>query len=450
MSHITHFYHLAALSYVQGPNMAPWTPYFNNSYYHALLQKPAGRDLPTGTDVWDKVIVDYVVALGMRREALDVAALFGGRTPMQLNLVVGGTTYRVSSADIAAARTKLTTIKNFIANNYIPLVAIVGGVLYPAYFGIGVGHKNLLAWGVFDENTAGGNDPNRLLKRGYLLNGGAGGTGVPNPDTDVFEHIKYSRYDDDPAKTAHKATGGLQPKNGYTNPNYSSGYSWSKAPRLTVGGNKYVMEVGPLARMAVHGKRTRPGAETKTNVWDDYKLGEALSLTVTHATLGTFGPIDYTTGVSVMDRHVARAFEAMKIINRMLETGGWLDQLDAYADGTTGYTDWTMPSGTVSGYGAHEAPRGALAHWVEVTGGKISNYQCVVPTTWNVGPRDADDARGTYEEAIMTPATPIAGVKSGGADVPVEVMRIIQSFDPCGACSVHVVDGEKLSGKEVE
>ncbi|MCL5292526.1 MAG: nickel-dependent hydrogenase large subunit [Actinobacteria bacterium] len=445
MSHITHFYHLAALSYVQGPGIAPWTPYFDNSYYVAALQKPAGRDLPTGTDVWDKVIADYVVALGMRRVALDAAAIFTGRTPMQLSLVIGGTTYTKSQADIDKARTKLNVIKEFIARNYIPLVAIVGGILYPSYLSVGRGHGNLLAWGVFDEDLAGGNNPNRLLKRGYVLNGNnASLVRTLDPDALVFEHTKYSRYDDDPTKTVHKNTAGLQPKNGYTNPNWASGYTWAKAPRIRVGSTNYPMEVGPLARMAVHGA-DRSGA--KTNVWDDYKLGEALSYQPVHALLGTFATVNWTTGISVMDRHLARAFEAMKIIDRITGTGGWLDQLALKAEGASSYTEWTMPSGRVSGYGAHEAPRGALAHWVEVTDGKISNYQCVVPTTWNVGPRDADNTMGTIEQAISGAA--ISGVKSGGQAVPVEALRIVQSFDPCIACTVHVVDGEGLSGKEV-
>ncbi|MHB0976202.1 MAG: nickel-dependent hydrogenase large subunit [Candidatus Aquicultorales bacterium] len=435
MSHVTHFYHLAALSYVQGPNMAPWTPYFDNSYYHALTQKPAGRDLPVGTDVWDKVIADYVVALGIRRVALDVAAMFSGRTPMEMNLVVGGTGYVVDTAKIAEAKTKLLAIKGFIENNYIPLVAIVGGVLYPEYFSIGQGHGNLLAWGVFPlDNTGAAGDietgQNRLLKRGYRLSGGA--TGTPDPDAQVFEHIKNSRYTDDPTKTVHKNTGGLQPKNGYTNPDYSAGYSWGKAPRLNVGGTHYPMEVGPLARMVVNG---------------DYVIGSGTAVAANHAIIGNLGTVNFTKGISVMDRHVARALEALKIVTAMTETGGWLDQLAAYGNGATGYTDWAMPSGTVEGYGAHEAPRGALAHWVKITNGKIANYQAVVPTTWNVSPADANGVRGPIEQSIF--GAPISGVKSGTSDVPVEAMRIVQSFDPCIACTVHVVDGEKLSGKEV-
>lgn len=440
MSHITHFYHLAALSYVQGPNMAPWTPYFDDSYYHLYLRKPAGRDLPTGTDVWDKVIADYVVALGMRRVALDVAAMFTGRTPMVMNLVIGGTGYVVDTRQINKAKTKLNQIKSFIENNYIPLVAIVGGVLYPEYFSIGQGHGNLLAWGVFPENHDAGQSEtgqNRLLKRGYRLSNSS--TGIPDPDAQVFEHIKNSRYDDDPTKTIHKNTGGLQPKNGYTNPNYASGYSWAKAARLNVGGTDYPMEVGPLARMVVNG---------------DYEIGSTITVSTPHAiidpsnSLGLF-PVTWTAGISVMDRHAARALEALKIITRMTESGGWLDQLAAYGNGATGYTSWTMPSGTVRGYGAHEAPRGALAHWIEITGGKISNYQCVVPTTWNASPRDANGAPGPIEKALE--GTPVSGVKSSGNDVPVEALRVIQSFDPCIACTVHVVDGKgrQLSGKEV-
>ena len=89
-----------------------------------------------------------------------------------------------------------------------------------------------------------------------------------------------------------------------------------------------------------------------------------------------------------------------------------------------------------TGAGLHEAPRGALGHWVHIHNGLITNYQCVVPSTWNAGPRDAKGRRGPYEEALI--GTPVADPER-----PIEILRTVHSFDPCMACGVHVVDAAR-------
>ncbi len=88
------------------------------------------------------------------------------------------------------------------------------------------------------------------------------------------------------------------------------------------------------------------------------------------------------------------------------------------------------------GAGFHEAPRGALGHWVHIKDGAIVNYQCVVPSTWNAGPRDGNGQRGAYEAALI--GTPVADPTQ-----PVEILRTVHSFDPCMACGVHVVDANR-------
>ena len=95
-----------------------------------------------------------------------------------------------------------------------------------------------------------------------------------------------------------------------------------------------------------------------------------------------------------------------------------------------------------SGAGFHEAPRGALGHWVQIRKGRIANYQCIVPSTWNAGPRDAGQQPGPYEQAIV--GTPIADPEQ-----PLEILRTVHSFDPCMACGVHVVDASGRSIVEV-
>jgi hydrogenase large subunit len=155
-----------------------------------------------------------------------------------------------------------------------------------------------------------------------------------------------------------------------------------KAPRY--GGAAY--ETGPLARMWVNG--------------------------------------DYRNGVSVMDRHVARAYEAQKVARAM---ASWVTQLDSAGHV---YNQYIVPTDG-AGYGLTEAPRGALGHWVRISGGNIANYQVITPTCWNASPRDTSGARGPMEEALV--GTPVKDLTQ-----PVEVLRVVHAFDPCLACAVHV------------
>jgi hydrogenase large subunit len=82
-----------------------------------------------------------------------------------------------------------------------------------------------------------------------------------------------------------------------------------------------------------------------------------------------------------------------------------------------------------------EAPRGGLSHWIVIENQKIANYQAIVPSTWNAGPRDADGNEGPYEASLK-------GHQLHDAKQPVEILRTIHSFDPCIACAVHVTDPE--------
>jgi hydrogenase large subunit len=159
-------------------------------------------------------------------------------------------------------------------------------------------------------------------------------------------------------------------------------YSWLKSPRY--GGEVY--EVGALARMVVNGA--------------------------------------YSNGVSVMDRHLARARETLKIAQAMQ---GWLDELPV---GASAYTPASIPV-TAAAMGLTEAPRGALGHWLRIADSKIARYQIITPTCWNCSPRDGAGQRGPLEEALI--GTPVAN-----ADEPIEALRVIHSFDPCLDCATHV------------
>ena len=276
MSNITHFYHLAAPSYVQGPNTPPWTPYFADSFYHAALQS-GGRVLPVDVagfsdNVWSAVIKSYVQALRIRRLTFEAGALFAGRMPMTSSFIAGGVT-NDAGEDLANKCDKFASlteeIGRFIVREYVPITLALG-YLYPGYEnaynemgtatckGYGAGCGNMLAWGAFPQM-----DDSLAVDRGFLLKARLGCGLMPvskMPVADVLsnlrEHIKYSRYAG--ASSALDNAGVANPAD-VTDPasenrtipkrDDATKYSWMKAPRW----NSAPMEVGPMARMYVMG-----------------------------------------------------------------------------------------------------------------------------------------------------------------------------------------------------
>ena len=142
---------------------------------------------------------------------------------------------------------------------------------------------------------------------------------------------------------------------------------------------------------------------------------------------------------STLGRVAARGIETQVLAEKM---GDWLGELgqnmakrELRIHDNSKWEPSTWPA-DCTGAGFHEAPRGALGHWVHIHNGSIANYQCIVPSTWNAGPRDAAGNRGPYESALI--GTPVADPNK-----PVEILRTIHSFDPCMACGVHVVDAKR-------
>jgi hydrogenase large subunit len=350
-------------------------------FYHLTLPSfMRGPAMPPWTPGWEadlrfnatdnQLLIDhYVQALTARRQAHEMGAIFGGKLPHTAAYELGGVT-SVPKADLVTRfRTYLNTIITFIDTVYLSDVDLLGQT-YPEYYSIGRGYGNLLAFGVFDLNAAGST---KLLGRGRVVNGA---TSVQNVDlSSILEEVQYSWYDD--------AAAGLNPSQGLTQPypEKSGAYSWLKAPRYA--GVPY--ETGALARMWVNG--------------------------------------DYRNGISVMDRHQARAREASKIAHGML---GWLDQLNLAA---ASYTPIGLPT-TGVGIGLTEAPRGALGHWLKISNRAVASYQILTPTCWNCSPRDYTGLAGPLEKALE-------GLSVADATQPVEVQRVVQSYDPCLACVVH-------------
>jgi Ni,Fe-hydrogenase I large subunit len=239
----------------------------------------------------------------------------------------------------------------------------------------------------------------------------------------ITEHVKHSWYDYQGGDDK-----GLHPSSGETKPHYTGPeppyerldtegkYSWLKAPRY----DGLPMEVGPLSRMLVA-----------------YGSGHPRVKELVGAVLGKLN-VGPAALFSTLGRVAARGIETLVLAERM---EGWLDELAASIGHDLRIHDndkWSPSSWPMecSGAGFHEAPRGALGHWVHIKDGAIENYQCVVPSTWNAGPRDAAGNRGPYEEALV--GTPVAD-----AEKPLEILRTVHSFDPCMACGVHVVDAKR-------
>ncbi len=302
---------------------------------------------------------------------------------------------------------------------YIPDVLAIAPLYYSDWFGLGEGLGNFLSYGDYSSSDK---DPSTFLSpRGIVMNHDITKV-LPVHPVKITDTLDRSWYD-------YSGNGAPRhPSVGETNPRYSGPkppyqqldvdkkYSWLKAPRY----DGKPMETGPLARMVVGFASGQP--EIKAAVAGALKALNAQP-SVLFSTLG---------------RLAARALESQIMANHL---EGWVDALDDNLShgkvATFNPVRWDPASWPdhATGYGWHEAPRGSLGHWVEIQGSAIKNYQAVVPSTWNAGPRDGQGQRGAYEAALLT--TPIADPNR-----PLEILRTIHSFDPCIACAVHVLDAQ--------
>ena len=401
-SHIIHFYQLSALDFVDITAVTAYKgkdPALNQlkSWVQSQLASKsplaAAPFLPrySGEYLGDAelnmiAIKHYLDALEMRALAHRMGAVFGGKLPHTPALVPGGITDRITSDKLAAYGSMLSKLQTFIDESYLPDVLEVAGA-FPQYMKEGKGCGSFLAQGVFSDQSAGGS---KLFPSG-VLTGGSLKTFDPSK---ITEETRYSYY---------SSPSGLSPASGRTVPSHhkSEAYSWVKAPRY----DREAVEVGPLARVLVAYHKN----ETEVKALVDQALGR---LGATPAEL-----------VSVMGRHAARAIECKLIADRCSR---WVEAL---RPGEPAFQDFDIPD-SGAGVGLTEAPRGALGHWIEIRGGKIENYQCVVPTTWNCSPRDDSGKPGPVEQALE--GTPVAD-----PDNPLEAVRVVRSFDPCLACAVH-------------
>jgi len=402
-SHILHFYHLAALDFVDIAVILNYTgkdPVLNNlkgwvkSEVSSKSVFPAAPFLPRykGEYLADDelnftAIRNYLEALEMRAVAHKAGAIFAGKLPHAASLIPGGVTEKVSADKIAAYKSLMNKLRSFIDNGYLNDVAGVAKE-FPDYFKLGKGCGNFLAYGAFRESDGGSQ---LLFPPGVIIDGRLSDF-YPSKITEDVSHSLYS------------SGSGIHPSRSETtpSPHKNGAYSWIKAPRY----NGLAMEVGPLARVMVA-----------------YFKGKNLKLKKLVDDL--LSNLDKKPGdlVSVMGRHAARAIEAKIVADRCAQ---WVDEL---VPGEPSFKDFKIPE-TGTGVGLTEAPRGALGHWLTIKNHKIERYQCVVPTTWNCSPRDDSKNPGPVEQALE--GTPVMDDKN-----PLEAARIVRSFDPCIACAVH-------------
>jgi hydrogenase large subunit len=401
---LLHFYHLAALDFVDVTKVAEYEG--NDPALNAIksfisrgeLGPFAPRyegDYRLPDEVDRQATAHYVQALDIRRKAQEMLALFGGKMPHNCATVAGGVTQHPTVDKIASFLWRLNEIREFIDSVYLPDVVTVAAA-YPDYFGIGSGCGNLLAYGVFDLE---GEEPD-YLRRERLLHSGTVSTDLELGQVDaskIAEYVRHSWYED-PSTGRYPGDGETAPQ-----PGKDGAYSWLKAPRY----DDTVYEVGPLARMVVN-----------------YVGGDSAVKKLVDPVLSYFdaGP---DALFSVLGRHAARALECKYVADSMAE---WVLQLKP---GEPVYREYTIPE-EASGMGLVGGPRGALGHWIRIEDGKIANYQCVVPTTWNASPKDDKDRPGPIEQALV-------GTKIKDEENPFEIVRIVRSFDPCLACAVHVI-----------
>ncbi|MDM8568692.1 nickel-dependent hydrogenase large subunit [Thiotrichales bacterium HSG1] len=454
--HIVHFYHLSALDWVDivsaldadpkktsqlAESLSDWPLNSHHTMAQAQIRlkdfvasgqlgifangywgHPAMKLSP---EVNLLAAVHYLQALEYQRKANQIVTILGSKTPHIQNLAVGGVSNPINMDSQSALnmerlyhiKTVIDELGAFVKNAYMVDVAAVGA-FYPEWTKIGAGITNYLSVPDMPLDSKG---TKFSLPGGFIKNADLTTFKPINNYQDEFfekgvaESVKHAWY--------QGGKGPLHPYDGETVPEYTDfqddgKYSWVKSP--TFYGDR--AQVGPLANvlcmLAAGHKPTHSYATAMVKTVSSL-LGADLPLESLHSTIG---------------RHAARAIRCAVLHDELGTQWDLLVNNIASGDTTT-FNRPDFPTEEIRGFGYHEAPRGTLSHWTVIKEGKIKNYQCVVPTTWNAGPRDETDAIGPYEAALLD--NPIAD-----PELPLEVLRTVHSFDPCLACAVHLTDTE--------
>ncbi len=457
--HVVHFYHLHALDWVDVTSALKADPVKTSTIAQSIsncekssatyfkgVQKRVQGVIDSGqlslfaSGYWGHpayalppevnllALAHYLEALQFQKDFIRIHAILGGKNPHPQSFLVGGMSTAMDPNEPAAVinpetitlmRSLVAKAQKFVDDYYIPDVLAIAP-LYKDWFTRGEGLGNFLSYGDYAGDA---NDQKSFLFPRGIVMGHDISKVLPVDAAKITESVAHSWYDyaGGDGAALHPSMGETRPKYSGPKPPYdhldvNAKYSWLKTPRY----DGKPMEVGPLARMVVG------YASGKKEIVDAVN-GALKALNAQPAVL-----------FSTLGRIAARALEA-QLMARQLDA--WVSKLDDnLAHGKTTIFNpakWDPGSWpkTASGHGWHEAPRGSLGHWIEIENKAIKNYQAVVPTTWNAGPRDSQGQRGAYEAALLN--TPVADPNR-----PLEILRTIHSFDPCIACAVHVIDAQ--------
>ncbi|WP_442499459.1 nickel-dependent hydrogenase large subunit [Methylobacter sp. sgz302048] len=479
--HLVHFYHLHALDWVNPVNalkadpaatsalqqsISPHNPKSSPGYFRDTQNRlkkfvESGQLGPFKNGYWTNpayllppeadlmAVTHYLEALDFQKDIMKIRTIFGGKDPHP-NWLVGGVPCAINidgvGANGAINMERLNLVSSiidrtidFIDQVYIPDLLAIAQFYKGWLYGGGISGQSLLSYGDIPDNANDYSAANLLMPRGAIINGDL--SKVHEVDLTDPEQIKefvphsWYKYPDESL--------GLHPWDGVTEPNYHIGpktkgsrthieeldesakYSWIKAPRW----RGHAMEVGPLARYVV-----------------GYAQGNKEITEQINFVLKTLD-VPVTALFSTLGRTAARSLEAQWAAGKMRY---FMDKMIANIKAgdlaTANVERWdpeTWPN-SVKGVGFTEAPRGALGHWLHIENTKIANYQCVVPTTWNGSPRDEQGNIGAFEAALLN-------TKVERPEEPVEILRTLHSFDPCLACSTHIIspDGAELTQVKV-
>lgn len=460
--HVVHFYHLHALDWVDiisalsadpaktarlQQSISAWpnnsTDYFagvqaklkgfaaggqlgifNNGYWgHPEYKLPPEANL--------LAVSHYLEALAWQREVVKVHTIFGGKNPHP-NFVVGGVpcAFRdnaagkvgVGAEELLTVAQLIAKMQQFVNEVYLPDTLTIAS-FYKDWATRGEGVGNFISYGEFPLGPDWSDPKQRLFQAGVIVNRDLSQILPLDPEDprEIQEYVTHSWYDYSQGRKTP-----LHPYDGQTTLSYTGpqppyefldvdhSYSWIKSPRW----RGLPMEAGPLSRVLI----AYAGGDKTVRGLVNHALKQLdLPVTALFSTLG---------------RVAARTLETKLIADAMTSMYGTLmsniqrGDLDTFSDAMFDPRSWPKKA---RGVGLMEAPRGALAHWVTIEDGKIANYQAVIPTTWNAGPRDANDREGPYEASLR-------GHKLHNPEQPLEILRTIHSFDPCLACAVHIVD----------
>ncbi len=475
--HLVHFYHLHALDWVNpvtalqaDPNatselqkkVSPKHPKSSPGYFRDVQNRlkkfvESGQLGPFKNGYWTNpayllpaeanlmAVTHYLEALDFQTHIMRIRTVFGGKDPHP-NWLVGGVPCAINVDGVGSVgainmerlnfvRGVINESIEFVENVYIPDLLAIASFYKGWLYGGGLSGKSMLAYGDIPDHANDYSPSNLLMPSGAIIDGNlkeVHPVDLRDPN-EIQEFVPHSWY-----KYADEKKG-LHPWDGVTDPAFKLGpnakgtktdikeideaakYSWIKAPRW----RGHAMEVGPLARYVA-----------------GYASGNKEITEQIQMVLKTLDvPVDAL--FSTLGRTAARGLECQWSARKMAY---FMDKLIANVKAgdtaTANVERWEPKSwpAAAKGVGFTEAPRGALAHWIKIKDTRIDNYQCVVPTTWNGSPRDNEGNIGAFEASLMN-------TKVERPDEPVEILRTLHSFDPCLACSTHVMseDGRELA-----